>query len=112
MVKTLPMYFSLLRKQYMVIRHLHEYLPLITEEVWAEHFLTVLPVLYEHFQSSHGELTAWSLGCFAQLLKLQPTRMRQYPELTIVNILEVQKGASKLVSVVLQFLTVLSQLRL
>jgi hypothetical protein len=60
--------------------------------------MTVLPFLYENFQHSQSECVAWALACFAQLMRLQPDRMRQYPELTLVNILEVQKNASKAVS--------------
>ncbi|XP_055338975.1 CLIP-associating protein 1-A-like [Paramacrobiotus metropolitanus] len=83
--------------QFLIFRHLHEFMPLVSESVWEEQFSNVLPFLYEHFPSVKNDLQAWSLACFAHLIKLQPGRMRQYPELTIVNILEVQKGANKTV---------------
>ncbi|OQV21602.1 CLIP-associating protein 2 [Hypsibius exemplaris] len=82
-------------KQYTVLRHLDRYLPLICDEVWDEHFMTVLPFLFENFQSPRSDTVSWALQCFGQLLRLQPDRMRMYPELTLVNIIEVQKNPSK-----------------
>ncbi|XP_055352799.1 CLIP-associating protein 1-like [Paramacrobiotus metropolitanus] len=80
-----------------LLDHLGVVLGGLDEKLWSEHFMVVLPMLFDllHDPSVQHEagIVAATLLCFAVLLRSQPDRMRQFPELTIVNLLEIQRNA-------------------
>lgn len=64
--------------------------------------MVILPMLYDllHLDrnGTNSDVTAGILKCFGAVLRLQPDRMRQFPELTIVSLLEIQHDATNTVS--------------
>ncbi|OQV21693.1 CLIP-associating protein 1 [Hypsibius exemplaris] len=87
-------------KRCQLLEHLHSVLGYLKEDVWQKHFLTVLPLLHDLLSKYAGEsdLIAGVLVCFADLLRLRPGQMRQFPELSVVTLFDVQHNSSKIVS--------------
>lgn len=85
-----------------MLEHLCGVLNMLSEDIWSEHFMVILPMLYDLLHTEglgqSSEITAGTLKCFATLLRLQPDRMREFPELIIVSLLEVQRDMTTTVS--------------
>lgn len=69
-----------------------------TFELWDEHFKTILLILLETLGDNNGHVRALALRVLKEILRHQPTRFKDYAELTILRILEAHKDPVKEVS--------------
>ena len=67
-------------------------------DVWDEHFKTILLLLLETLGDNDGQVRALALRVLREILRNQPTRFKDYAELTILKILESHKDSEKEVS--------------
>ncbi|GAU88266.1 hypothetical protein RvY_01004 [Ramazzottius varieornatus] len=82
-------------RQFCILRHFHTYMSLLTDDIWRDHMMDILSFVYANFQNTNLDCITWALACFTRILQLQPDRMREFPELTIVSLIEMQKCAPK-----------------
>ncbi|XP_061178265.1 CLIP-associating protein 1-like isoform X1 [Saccostrea echinata] len=66
-----------------------------TFNFWDEHFKTILFVLLETLGDSNGHIRALALRVLREILKNQPSRFKDYTELTILRILEAHKDSER-----------------
>ncbi|XP_064594427.1 CLIP-associating protein 1-like isoform X2 [Liolophura sinensis] len=66
-----------------------------TFELWDEHFKTILLILLETLGDNNGHVRALALRVLKEILRHQPTRFKDYAELTILRILEAHKDPVK-----------------
>eukprot|EP00105_Crassostrea_gigas_P010149 XP_011425328.1 PREDICTED: CLIP-associating protein 1 isoform X2 [Crassostrea gigas] len=62
---------------------------------WDEHFKTILFVLLETLGDTNGHIRALALRVLREILKNQPSRFKDYTELTILRILEAHKDSER-----------------
>ncbi|XP_052686106.1 CLIP-associating protein 1-like isoform X21 [Crassostrea angulata] len=62
---------------------------------WDEHFKTILFVLLETLGDTNGHIRALALRVLREILKNQPSRFKDYTELTILRILEAHKDTER-----------------
>ncbi|XP_055995671.1 CLIP-associating protein 2-like isoform X36 [Ostrea edulis] len=66
-----------------------------TFNFWDEHFKTILFVLLETLGDTNGHVRALALRVLREILKNQPSRFKDYTELTILRILEAHKDSER-----------------
>ncbi|KAG5842215.1 hypothetical protein ANANG_G00175290 [Anguilla anguilla] len=66
--------------------------------VWDEHFKTILLLLLETLGDREHVIRALALRVLKEILNCQPSRFKNYAELTIMKVLEAHKDAHKEVS--------------
>lgn len=62
---------------------------------WDEHFKTILFVLLETLGDTNGHIRALALRVLREILKNQPSRFKDYTELTILRVLEAHKDTER-----------------
>ncbi|KAJ8307405.1 hypothetical protein KUTeg_015489 [Tegillarca granosa] len=66
-----------------------------TFKLWDEHFKTVLLILLETLGDNDGHIRALALRVLREILRNQPSRFRDYAELTTLRILEAHKDSMR-----------------